>query len=73
MASLSRLGWLTERMSCSYIACVEAFAKHGSPPSLFEEHFLDDLSNLSQDLVDVRIMVAKALLYICAKGEWMNV
>ena len=53
----------------SYIACIQAFVQQKADVALFEKHFLDDLAVLSDDLLDVRIMVAKCLGPICARGK----
>lgn len=52
-----------------YIACIQAFVQQKADVALFEKYFLDDLAVLSDDLLDVRIMVAKCLGPICARGE----
>jgi hypothetical protein len=68
-------GWVTLALtlpSFRYIACVRAFVDAGIGPSFFENHLLEWLPAMSDDLLDVKIALAKLVGRICApinKGQ----
>ena len=49
-----------------YIACVQAFVNEGVSRTFFEEHLLEWLPAMSDDLLDVKIALAKLVASICA-------
>ncbi|KAJ9113627.1 hypothetical protein QFC22_005935 [Naganishia vaughanmartiniae] len=50
----------------TYIACVQAFVNAGIGRTFFEKHLLEWLPAMSDDLLDVKIALAKLIGNICA-------